>query len=171
MKAYNIGKQAVDWVEDFLGDRKQFVEVNGARSSWADVTSGIPQGSVLVPLLFVIFINDLLGTVSSPTYLFADDTKIFRRIKDEDDHIALQKDLDAMDEWSKTWLLKFHPNKCKFMHMGKDRGPEPNYKLCSHTLQQTTEEKDIGVLIDDELTFEKHINEKINKANQMISLI
>jgi hypothetical protein len=89
--------------------------VNGAGSEWENVTSGIPQGSVLDPILFVIYINDLPDTVESDSYLFADDTKIFRIIKDEDDKEILQDDLTKLEEWSDKWLLKFHPEKCKHM--------------------------------------------------------
>ena len=93
--------------------------VNGKRSTRHNVTSEIQQGSVLGPLLFVIFINDLPQTVNSDAYLFADDTKIFNIIKSRDDSTILQEDLTKLEEWSDTWLLRFHPDKCKHMHIGK----------------------------------------------------
>lgn len=82
---------------------------DGEDSEWAEVTSGIPQGSVIGPLLFVIFINDLPDLVSSTVYLFADDTKIFNVISSDEDRTTLQDDLHKLDERSKTWLLRFHP--------------------------------------------------------------
>ena len=91
--------------------------VNGIGSEWENATSGIPQGSVLAPILFVIYINDIPDTVESDSYLFADDTKIFRIIKDEDDKEILQDDLTKLEEWSDKWLLKFHPEKCKHGHL------------------------------------------------------
>jgi hypothetical protein len=79
------------------------------------VTSGIPQGSVLGPMLFVIYINDMPEMVESSAYLFPGDTTIFREIREENDEKMLQADLDSLQSWSDTWLLKFHPHKCKVM--------------------------------------------------------
>ena len=100
-----------------------------------EVPSGIPQGSVLGPLLLVIFINDLPDVVSSDIYLFADDTKISRPIMTEEDEQRLQRDLDKLTDWSETWLPKYHPDKCKHMHIG---GPGPksihtHYMVKNHT--------------------------------------
>ena len=88
--------------------------VSKASSEWAEVKSGIPQGSVLGPVLFVIFINDLPDHLKCSTYLFADDTKIFSTDSDE-----LQSDLCMLESWSKDWLLKFNTDKCKYMHVGR----------------------------------------------------
>ena len=169
LSKYEINPKAVSWIENFLGNRTQQAIVQGEESSWKPVTSGIPQRSVLGPLLFVIFINDLPDCVTSEAYLFADDTKIFRVIANEEDRGELQKDLNRLDTWSKDWLLKFHPQKCKFMKIGKD-DKNINYTLKDQNLQKVMEEKDIRVIIDDQLEFESHISEKINKANKMFGL-
>ena len=102
----------MNWVEDYLQNRSQFVEINGEKSQWLPVKSGIPQGSVLGPLLFLIYINDLPENVNSTVYMYADDTKIYREIQSDDDHEVLQRDLETLKTWSKRWLLKFHPSKC-----------------------------------------------------------
>jgi len=115
MKHYGIGEKTLNWVQDFLSNRKQKVSVNGMDSTTHNVTSGIPQGSVLGPILFVIYINDMPDCVAATAYLFADDTKLYKEIKSPEDSNSLQRDLDSLQEWSNTWLLKFHPNKCKVM--------------------------------------------------------
>ena len=95
-----------------LKGRSQCVKVNGKTSSWLPVTSGIPQGSVLGPLLFLIYINDLPDNINSEVYMYADHTKIYREIKTIEDQTILQSDLDTLTRWSDVWLLKFHPEKC-----------------------------------------------------------
>ena len=115
----------------------------------------IPQGSVLGPILFVLYINDLPSNILSDVYMFADDTKIFNIIKSPEDQEILQNDLDTLSMWSDKWLLKFHPEKCKVMHLGKAGDTEYSYKLKEedtyHELSYTEEEKDLGVVIDGKL--------------------
>ena len=171
LHSYKFSDQMCGWIQDFLYNRKQLVTVNGENSAWCPVISGIPQGSVLGPLLFVIFINDLPNNVSSNVFLYADDTKIFNTIKSDDDVQILQKDLDNLEEWSNVWLLKFHPEKCKHMRIGRKSDSTATYTLQGHNLETTHEEKDIGVKIDDNLEFEQHVYEKVQKANQMFGLL
>ena len=121
-------------------------------------------------LLFVVFINDLPDCVTLDAFLFADDTKIFRVITNKEDREELQKDLTRLDQWSKDWLVKFHPQKCKCMTIRKDN-KKFKYKLQKQRLQKVAEVKDIRVIIDDQLTFESHICAKINKATSMFGLI
>jgi hypothetical protein len=152
MERYKISETVIKWVESFLNDRKQKVTVNGAESKNHKVTSGIPQGSVLVPILFVIYINDMPECVDSTTYLFTDDTKIFREIKSPNDEEKLQNDLDELQKWSDTWLLKFHPNKCKVLTVSNRKMAEKeasNYHLYDNEgkevkMEQSDGEKDIG---------------------------
>ena len=172
LESYNLGEEMISWIRHFLSGRKQQVSINGANSNWQEVTSGIPQGSVIGPILFVIYINDLPDLVKSSVYLFADDTKIFKIIDDQNDRDTLQEDLEKLTEWSQTWLLKFHPDKCKFMHIGKNEPPSDfHYNLMNTPLEQFQQEKDIGVIIDDKLNFENHISQKVKKANSMFSII
>jgi hypothetical protein len=170
IKSYGIVGPTLNWIEDFLLNRSQKVMVNGAGSEWENVTSGIPQGSVLGPILFVIYINDLPDTVESDSYLFADDTKIFRISKGKDDKETLQDDLTKLEEWSDKRLFKFHPEKCKHMKISKSKNEETNsYKLLGQDIETVTQEKDIGVIIDSELTFENHLCEKVTKTTSIFA--
>ena len=104
--------------------RVQQVNVNGTNSEWANITSGIPQGSVLEPILFVLYINvlyinDLPKNIVWNVYMFVDDTKVFKMITSPNDQHTLQNDLDYLTSWSSKWLLRFHPDKCNLMHIGK----------------------------------------------------
>lgn len=175
LKTYRFGDRYVRWIEAFLVDRKQRVRVNGEFSNWTSVLSGIPQGTVLGPFLFVLYINDLPDSVlkNSHTYLFADDTKIFKGIFGEQDCRDLQDDISEIYKWSEKWLLKFHPDKCKNMRLGNADVPDYDYRLHENQdiIQKSTHEKDLGVGIDEKLKFDIHINEKVNKANSILGII
>ena len=97
----------------YLTNRSQKVVINGTHSDWEEIKSGVPQGSVLGPVLFLLFINDLPEEVVSELLLYADDAKIFRVIRSDEDREVLQRDLHAMSLWSAIWLLSFHPDKLK----------------------------------------------------------
>ena len=169
---YGIKGNVLGWIDSFLSGRTQCVCIGDVESTTMPVTSGIPQGSVLGPLLFVIYINDLPDVVDVNTlaFLFADDTKAFRDIKSKPDQIIMQKDIDSLTKWSNIWLLKFHPDKCVAMQLGSSCLP-CNYVMEGHTLEMSKCEKDLGVYIDNKLDFEKHIDEKIKKANKVLAII
>ena len=117
LRGYGIGGRILTCIEAFLTGRRQRVVVNDSRSSWADVTSGIPQGSVLGPMLFIIYINDMPSSVLSSIYLFADDAKVYRNISSNDDPPTLQHDLQQLEKWSEKWQL--NSNMCNVMHLGQ----------------------------------------------------
>jgi hypothetical protein len=174
LQHYGVKGPVLSWIKDFLRDRRQRVIVNGAKSEWHAVLSGIPQGSVLGPVLFVIYINTLPSTAEfSKIFLFADDTKILKEVKEQEDCDKLQKDLDNMYEWTQQSLLKFHPDKCVSMRIGKTKLEETVYTMGPQKapLRRSSVEKDIGVFIDDKLNFDEHINNKVNKANSMMGII
>lgn len=172
LQIYGIDGQVHQWVENFLTGRKQKVVVNGEESAWGDVLSGIPQGSVLGPFLFVCFINDLPDAIHSTTFLFADDTKIFAKVPQFAEEI--QEDLDRLQLWSDTWQLRFNAEKCKVMHIGKNEDHH-DYKMTSKgkriSLESVSLEKDLGVNVDSELKFREHINIQVNKANKLLALL
>ena len=175
LEAYGIQGQVLSWIKHFLLDRFQRVVVNGVQSKNTLVTSGIPQGSVLGPIMFLIYVNDLPEGILSSLKLFADDTKIYRSISSADDRILLQEDLDRLSLWSVKWQLPFNINKCKVIHIGHNNS---QYKYTMYSTNKETneitgvkEENDLGVICDSSLNFSSHINECIRKANQRLGLI
>ena len=175
MEGYGITGSVLGWTRDFLNNRRQKVAVNGQESDWADVLSGVPQGSVLGPLLFVIYINDLPDQIHTVVKMFADDTKIFADTSVEGMQELLQEDIKRLDDWAKTWQLTFNTSKCKVMHLGKNRNPCSSYYMDKEgedvILERTRLEKDLGVHIDDELKMSKHAEQQANKANKLLGLI
>ena len=176
LKFYGVEGPVLAWITDFLRGRKQRVLVNGAASEWHDVISGIPQGSVLGPVLFVVFINTVVDVVEfSDSFLFADDTKMSRGIYVQDDCVLLQKDIDNISGWSDESQLRFHPVKTSAMRisLGKKANAtdKPLYKMKDKILKISEEETDLGVIIDSKLSFEKHMQTKINKANSVMGVI
>jgi len=107
------------WIENWLLNRKQRVCIDGYQSSWQSVLSGVPQGFVLGPVLFLIFINDLDSGIVNHILKFADDRKVFGNINHVSDSIKLQEDLNELFNWSQDWQMKFNVDKCKVMHMGR----------------------------------------------------
>lgn len=171
LRSYNITGELLDWMKSFLCGRKQRVIVNGERSEMKEVISGVPQGSVLGPLLFVIYVNDLVEEIhNSSVFLYADDTKLFKEIKNKEDCEALQEDLLRMESWSKKWLLRFHPQKCCVMRIGSAQEESFIYKM-EEELREVKHEKDLGVIIDNNLSFDEHLAEKVNKANKIVGII
>ena len=173
LKAYGIDGQILSWIESFLTEREQEVRVNGELSKPKHVISGIPQGSVLGPLLFVVYINDLPDVVKSNVLLFADDTKIYRQICSRNDALMLQNDIKSLTDWPEKWLLKFNTSKCHVLTLGKLENImyTHRYLLYEDELEHVFQEKDLGVIVDMELTFEEHISAKVNKANAIMGLI
>jgi hypothetical protein len=152
VRAHGIRGQVLHWIESWLRGRRQRVVLNGRFSSWEDVLSGVPQGSVLGPLLFVIFINDMDDVVTQVDSLkkFADDTKLGKTVRTEKDREELQAALDQLCTWADKWGMVFNVDKCKVMHMGH-QNPAFNYTMKGHVLEETMEEKDIGVMVTSNL--------------------
>ena len=168
--AYGFRGDLFNWIQDFLKGRRQRVSVNGSMSGWSDVISGIPQGSVLGPLFFAIFINDLPSLLRNKVLLFADDTKIYSSISRANPISSLQDDINACIEWSVMWQLPFNISKCKILHIGQFN-PRYCYKMDGMDIVKVNEEKDLGVLIDCNLKFHSQCSAVVNKANRLLGLI
>ena len=170
VRSYGIIDEVGDWIEDWLTGRKQRVVINGSSSTWRDVSSGVPQGSVLGPLLFIIYINDLdQGTISKISK-FADDTKIGINANDIKAVENLQEDLKRIGEWSEIWQMPFNLDKCKVMHIGQ-RNVEAKYKLLGKELEICNEEKDLGVIITNDLKPSKQCIVVEKKAQKILGYI
>ena len=141
--------------------------VNGVCSEWTNVTSGIPQGSVLGPILFTIFINDLPISISSHVNIFADDTKIYNTTENT---TVLQDDLHKLYEWSNKWLLPFNIDKCSILHYGKHNNMY-NYCLNNYRINVDCFIKDLGVTFQDDLKFGQHNKKMVLNANSKLGII
>ena len=174
LKAYGIRGKVLDWVEDFLLHRSQFVSINGSQSDMIHVSSGVPQGSVLGPTLFIYYINDLPSETDRKVRIFADDSKIYSGVSTKEDSIKLQEGIDALVEWSKKWMMKFNADKCKVLHLGRNN-PQYTYTMkdgnVTKELDTTICEKDLGVSVDSLLTFDQHVNGATKKGRQMSGMI
>ena len=175
IQATGIQGQTLKWIEAFLENRTQKVVVNGAKSSPAEVTSGIPQGSVLGPTLFVIYINDLPQNLNNKVQLFADDTKLYGKSNTSQEQDLIQQDLNTLQEWSEKWLLAFHPDKCHTIKIGKTKSYAKYHMKHKEgevvELKEATSEKDLGVVVDNDLNFKQHIATAVSKGNKVLGLI
>ena len=121
LEYYGIIGDSQAWLMSLLSGRQQAVVVDGSQSSWRDVTSGVPQGSVIGPTLFLLYINAICDEPQSTIRLFADDCVIYKEIRDEDDHHVLQRDLQRLSTWSTDWLMSFNVKKCGVMSITRKR--------------------------------------------------
>ena len=166
LKGYGITGNVLGVIADFLSGRLFNVRIGDAHSCTHPVTSGVPQGSVLGPILFLLYINDLPEVVRNSTSLFADDVKMFAPSSTQQTN---QQDIDQMCDWQDRWLLSFNTRdeKCKVMHLGKNN-PHNCYYLRDLPLPVVTSEKDLGVNVDNTLDWTSHINKCVTKAKSMI---
>ena len=150
VRALGIVDNVATWIESWLSGRRQRVIVNGLTSEWTAVTSSVPQGSVLGPLLFLIYINDLDNGLISRVSKFADDTKLGTNAADPEAVRNLQRDLAAISEWSNVWQMPFNLDKCHVLHAGT-ANQEENYSLLGSALSSVDKERDLEVVITADL--------------------
>ena len=143
-----------DWIKDWLNNREQRVVLLGSSSKWIKVKSGVPQGSVLGPLLFFIFINDIDELINTRVLTFADDTKVYGVVASQEDIDKLQQDLKNLCHCSDEWLMLFNVDKCKIMHVGFNN-KYVKYEINGKIWEEATEERDLGVIIQNDLKCSK----------------
>ena len=163
------------WFKAYLSHRHQCVSLNNSTSNTLPVISGVPQGSILGPVLFLIFVNDLPPTVSSSSlYLFADDTKCLSHINNLGDSLSLQDDLNLLTSWSNHWKLIFNTLKCAVLRFSPSlsiSAPSPTYYISGHPVLQREFHKDLGIVMSHDLSWDNHYKYILSNAYKMLGLL
>ena len=161
----------LQWITAFISDRRQRVVLDGIPSDWRPVTSGVPQGSVLGPLLFLLYVNDISDLdLEGEIKLFADDVKLFKESSKPFDFSPLADDLQKVVGWAEKNQLQLALSKSNVLHLGR-KNPNHTYFVGEVELPAETEIKDLGVYITPDLKFHSHCNRICASANQICSLI
>ena len=172
---FNIDGSLLRFFVSYLKDRFQKVVIKNEQSSILKVNSGVPQGSILGPTIFILFLNDITEGLSPGTNMtmYADDTKIWRRINIADDHWILQRDVDHLLNWASKNKMTFHPSKCKVLTVSSGHLPNVNflYTMSGNILEYTTLEKDLGVHINGKLNWTEHCEILYSRANQRLGIL
>ena len=169
---YGIRGKTLNWIDSFLRDRKQRVTLEGEFSDEVAVHSGVPQGSVLGPSLFLYYINDLPANLHSKIRLFADDTIAYMTITNSSNTHDLQEDLNKMTQWSHKWSMEFHPQKCQIISITRKKNPiKYNYRMGNHILERVPSAKYLGITLSEDLRWNTHINNICKKGNSTVAFI
>ncbi|EFP11931.1 hypothetical protein CRE_23222 [Caenorhabditis remanei] len=172
LQAYGIQGELLRWINNFLSGRSQKVLLNGVCSNTSSVGSGVPQGSVLGPLLFILFINDIGDKLESESLLYADDLKII-----SPNAATIQKDLMKLSEWCQTWQMKVAPSKCEYITFVKSKrtnlrvNPKINIELDGLRLPQCDYIRDLGIIFSRDLSFDSHIKSILRRAQCRINIL
>ena len=178
LKQNGVSGSLLKLFEDYLSNRKQRVVLNGSASEYKDIRAGVPQGSVLGPLLFLIYINDLEENIKSQIRLFADDTMLFSTVEKNPTTTAneLNQDLETISHWAYQWKMEFNPDPTKqateLLFSCKKKPPiHPPLFFNGMVVTKVNEQKHLGLILDEKLSFRSHVNEKITKTKKIIGMI
>ena len=173
IKTYNLDNKVIGWIEAFLCNRTQRVLVNNCYSDEIRVTSGVPQGSVLGPILFILYINDLPDTINCQIKLYADDVVLYTDIlSNEEGSFSLQANINRLSQWCKKWKMSVYVGKCAIMRMTKQKlAVMPRYYLGGVEVRVVNEFKYLGVHISNKCTWQNHVHHVTGKAYQMLRFI
>ena len=169
---YGVRGKVQNWIKAFLTGRLQRVVVNGEASKWHNVESGVPQGTVLGPHLFLLFINDINHAVRGTTRLFADDCLLYNKIQSSADELLLQNDLNTLVNWAETWGMKFNPSKCNIMRVSRKRNRgNPSYSMMGVNLEEKSEITYLGINIQSNLSWNSQTQHAVSKASRILNFI
>ena len=173
LQEYGASPQILKWSHSFLIGRSQTVVLDRETSTEVPVTSGVPQGSVLGPLFFLIYINQLPSSISdSEARLFADDTAVYLTINSLSDCLTLQQDLDSLQVWERDWDMEFNPSKCQVLHITRNKNVlKHKYSLHDQVLVSVPDAKYLGLDLSLDLSYNKHISRITTSANKTIGFI
>ena len=169
---YGIRGPLHNWFESFLTQRTQSVVIGGESSAPVVTSSGVPQGTVLGPLLFLMYINDLPDGLNATVRLFADDALLHGTICCDEDTADLQDDLYRLEDWQQKWQMEFNPSKCKIMCFSTRRDPlKREYVFCGEILEEVECHRYLGVVLDNKMRWSPHVETITSKANKVLGLI
>ena len=174
LERYGLDHSCLNWIAEWLNQRTQVVVLDGEQSGAVNVRSGVPQGTVLGPLLFLLYINDIGSNISSTIKLFADDCLLYRRIETTNDTDLLQEDLEKLSDWSKLWLMNFNVKKCNSMSITTKKKvltPHEPYNISGSALERVSEATYLGVIISANLSWKKHQSMTISKATSSLHFL
>ena len=172
LQSFGIHGNTLAWITSFLMNREQRVVVNGSQSSWLPVTSGVPQGTVLGPLLFLLYINDITSNIQSEIRLFADDCILYRTIVNPTDCFILQDDINQLFSWATVWQMQFNAKKCHILSITKKRSKQATtYTLGAEALSHVDSYPYLGITISSDLRWHNHISCITSKATRTLNFI
>ena len=170
LQFYGIQGSTLSWIKSWVTSRSQSVIIDGMCLKSVDVTSGVPQGTVLGPLMFLLFINDMQDDLVCTLRLFADDALLYHKITRNDDTLALQRDLDKLGLWADRWQMLFNPSKCYKMSVFRSRSPVvKDYTLYNQTLVAVQQHPYLGVLLSSDLRWNSHMDKIAKKGNSSLA--
>ena len=169
--SYEIGGKPLKWIDSFLCFRQQRVVVNGVKSDWAPVLSGVPQGTVLGPLLFPLYINDISSDIESEIRLFADDCVCYHEIKEEVDTMELLRDIHRLGSWARKWGMRFQPDNLMQLTRKRIKKIHASYTLAGTDLVNVESIKYLGVIITSGLRWNTYVSNICTKANRTLGFL
>ena len=174
LKSADVARSVLTWFKSYLFDRRQRVVLPGANSNWTFIRAGVPQGSLLGPLLFLLYINDIVSEIDSNIQLFADDTSLFIVVDNPLTAAGqLSIDLEKISQWATTWLVSFNPTKTVAMLFSRklNKTSPFTYLHANHKITEVDSHKHLGLYLSKDCTWHKHINYITEKARTRINIM